>query len=165
MNETAVITAKPVASVRKTITVAATQARAFQVFTSGISSWWPLQSHHIGAVAAKSTVIEPRVGARVYEIGVDGSECNWGRVRVWDPPQRLVFAWEINAEWKHDVKVASEVEVRFIVEGPKQVRVELEHRKLECYGVRALEMRGQFDSPGGWAGILATYGKAAGTSE
>ena len=143
--------------VRKTITVAATQTHAFQVFTRDISKWWPLRTHHIGAADANATVIEPRASGRCYEIGVDGSECDWGRVRVWEPPDRLIIAWEINADWKHDVNVVSEVEIRFMVVGAKQVRVELEHRGLESFGARALEMRGAFDSPGGWTGLLAAY--------
>jgi uncharacterized protein YndB with AHSA1/START domain len=147
--------------VRKTLTVAAGRERAFKVFTAGMSSWWPLQTHHIGAVDARETVIEPRAGGRWYEIGVDGSECDWGRVLAWEPPGRLLLSWEINADFKHDLKVVSEVEVRFIAEGERQTRLELEHRALECYGARAQQMHGLFDSPGGWSGTLVAFRQAA----
>jgi DNA-binding MarR family transcriptional regulator len=77
------------APIRKTILVSASAERAFQVFTEEVSTWWPLSTSHIGRVDAKSAVIEPFVGGRWFERGVDGSECDWGRVRAWDPPRRL----------------------------------------------------------------------------
>lgn len=147
--------------VRKSITVAAAQARAFEVFTTGMSTWWPLKTHHIGAVDAAASVIEPRTGGRWYERGVDGSECEIGRVLLWQPHERVLLAWELNHEWKYDTAITSQVEVRFIAEGPKQTRVELEHRALESYGERGEMMRGIFDSEGGWTGLLQLYAQAA----
>jgi uncharacterized protein YndB with AHSA1/START domain len=147
--------------VRKTITVEAPQETAFRVFTTGMSTWWPLETHHIGAVAAKEAVVEPRVGGRCFERGVDGSECTWGHVRVWEPPSRYVFTWEISADFKIDPNVASEVEVRFIAEGPNRTRVELEHRNLGVFGERREEMYKTFDAPGGWTGLLELFAKAA----
>ncbi|MGZ3417446.1 MAG: SRPBCC family protein [Polyangiales bacterium] len=143
--------------VKKSIAVAAAPERAFSVFTQQMSAWWPLASHHIGAVDAREAIIEPRVGGRWYEKGVDGSECLWGHVAAWDPPSRLVLVWEISADWKHDAKLRTEVEVRFTKEG-NGTRVDLEHRLLENFGPRALEMKGIFDSEGGWNGMLAAFG-------
>jgi hypothetical protein len=37
-------------------------------------------------------------------------------------------------------------------------RVELVHRGLRVYGEKAEEMRGVFDSQGGWTGLLAAFG-------
>ena len=105
---------------------------------------------HIGAQPAETAVIEPRVGGRWFERGVDGSECNWGHVLVWDPPQRLVLSWEIGCDWRQDVTLKTEVEVRFIADGPKTTTVELEHRNLD-----ALEQGGNdadsLRSDGGWS--------------
>ena len=64
--------------VKKVIEVAAPQAIAFQVFTAEMSSWWPLESHHIGKTKAVASVVEPKVGGRWYERGEDGTECSWG---------------------------------------------------------------------------------------
>ena len=92
---------------------------------------------------------------------MDGSECDWGRVLAWEPPHRLVLAWEISARWQHDATLRTEVEVRFIAEAPERTRLVLEHRLLERYGDQAATMRGIFDSENGWAGILQRYAAVA----
>ena len=146
--------------VRKTITVETSQERAFSVFTEGMATWWPLDTHHIGAADAATAVLEPRVGGRLFERGVDGSECDWGRVLVWEPPGRFAFVWQINAEWQPDTSVESEVEVRFVADGPSRTRVELEHRNLESFGAQAESMRETFDGSGGWTSLLQRFADA-----
>jgi len=146
--------------VRKQIVVAASQAHAFRVFTNGIERWWP-REHHIGKAPMKSAVVEPRVGGRWYEIGEDGSECDWGKVLVWEPPARLVLAWQITARWQYDPAFVTEVEVTFSAEGPKRTRVVLEHRNLDRFGDAAPAMRDAFDSSGGWTGTVEIFGKVA----
>jgi uncharacterized protein YndB with AHSA1/START domain len=148
-----------VAPVRKQIVVEVPAMRAFDVFTAGIASWWP-PSHHIGAAEYAEAVVEGRVGGRLYERGVDGSECTWGHVQVWEPPARFVFTWEISADWASDPSIGSEVDVRFVAESPTRTRVELEHRGLEHFGDRGEEMRTTFDSDGGWNGLLARFADA-----
>ena len=151
------MTIKP-APVHRSFTVKATPERAFDVFTAGIHRWWP-RTHSIGASPQTMAVIEPRVGGRWYEIGEDGSECPWGDVVTWEPPGRLVLAWRINAEFKFDPALHTEVEVRFTAEGPNATRVEFEHRLLENMGERAAAVRESLN--GGWAGIVDLYAKAA----
>ena len=148
-------------TVRKLITVEASQERAFEVWTSEFDSWWP-RSHHIGEADLAATVLEPGVGGRVYERGVDGSECDWGRVLVWEPPSRLVVSWQLNGEWKFepDLEQASEYEVRFIAEGPATTRVEFEHRNIERHGEAAPKLFEAFNSDGGWGGILKEFADA-----
>ena len=149
--------ATPGVFVRKEITVEASQARAFDVFTREHGAWWPLATHHIGSAAAETAIIEPHAGGRWFERAADGSECDWGRVLVWDPPGRLVLAWEISADWKHDESIDTEVEVRFVSLGPARTRVEVEHRRLDRYGAAAEQMRGIFDSENGWTNILRLF--------
>ncbi len=148
-------------AVHRTITVQAPQALAFRVFTEDMATWWPLDTHHIGPVAATAAVIESRLGGRWFERGVDGTETPWGRVLAIEPPARLVLSWEITADWHHDASLVTEVEIRFVAEGPSRTRVELEHRHLERYGARGREMQAIFDSPGGWPGLLARFGARA----
>jgi uncharacterized protein YndB with AHSA1/START domain len=147
-------------SVSKTVTVNAPIEKAFRVFTEGFDTWWP-RGHHIGKADLKQAVIEGKEGGRWYEVGVDGNECDWGRVLAWDPPTRLVLAWQLSASWEYDPELLTEVEVRFEAEGPSLTRVQLEHRNLDRYGDAREEMLSQFDSDGGWSGLLERYAQAA----
>jgi len=146
--------------VRKNITIDAPQAHVFKIFTDGIDKWWP-RDHHIGASPLKQAVLEPKSGGRWYSICQDGTECGTGKVLAWDPPKRVVLAWQITAEWKYDPDFVTEVEVTFTAEGPKKTRVDLEHRNLARYGVAAEATRAMFDSPGAWEKTLAAFAEAA----
>ncbi len=148
------------APVRKSLVVKAPPERAFSVFTAGIGRWWP-PSHHIGAAAFKDAVVEPRAGGRWYEIGEDGSECQWGHVIAWEPPRRLVLAWQISTAWAFDPDLVTEVEVTFTPQAGGTTRVDLEHRHLERMGEGADGARASFDSSGGWSGILDLFAQAA----
>jgi uncharacterized protein YndB with AHSA1/START domain len=143
------------APVRKSIRVAAPADRAFEVFTAGIGRWWP-KSHKIGPADLDRPIIEPREGGRWYERDVDGTECDIGKVLVWDPPARLVLAWQLTPDWKFDSDLITEVEVTFTPDGDG-TRVDLEHRNLERMGERAPAVRESVDGPGGWGGLLELY--------
>jgi uncharacterized protein YndB with AHSA1/START domain len=149
-------------AIRQSIVVQAPQERAFAIFTERMGSWWPLQTHVIGGRPAVDAVVEPRAGGRWYERSEDGSECDWGRVLAWEPPHRVVLEWQVSGDWRHDPTVHTEVEVRFSADGAHRTRVELEHRGLEAYGERTEELRGVYDSQGGWPGLLARFAQAAG---
>jgi hypothetical protein len=148
-----------IAPVRKSVVVEATPARAFEFFTTQIDKWWP-RTHGIGASPIRQTVIEPFVGGRWYTKHEGGEEATVGHVRVWQPGERFVVGWEINANWKPEARVAfaSVVDVKFIAETPQRTRVELEHRDFEKMEDGGDKMRGAVD--GGWVGILALYASA-----
>ncbi len=104
--------------------------------------------------------METRLSGRWYEESEDGSQTNVGRILVWEPPQRFVVSWDINSHWKPDTTVSSEVEVRFIANGPDATLVELEHRNFERMGAEAgASMRKDVD--GGWPGILDDFRREA----
>lgn len=150
-----------IAPVRKTIVVSATPDIAFMVFTSRIDRWWP-KSHGIGESPVRESIVEPYVGGRWYTKCEDGTEVVVGHVRVWEPAERFVVGWEINARWKPDARVelASEVEVRFLAEESGRTRVELEHRGFERMGEADGEtMRKGVD--GGWPAILELFATEA----
>jgi uncharacterized protein YndB with AHSA1/START domain len=122
-------------SIRTEIVVNAGADRAFQLFTERFDQIKP-REHNMLGVDIEQSVFEPRAGGRVFDRGVDGSECQWGRVVVYEPPTRVVFTWDISPMWQieSDLSKSSEVEVRFIEEGPDKTRVELEHRHLDRHG-------------------------------
>ena len=124
-------TTAPIPPITATATVGLPVDLAFRVFTDDFTGWWPHQ-YHIGQAEVAEILLEPHVGGRWYERGVDGSECDWGRVLAWEPPGRVVFTWQINGAWQFDPDPdhASEIEVLFVEDGPEQTRVEVEHRLL-----------------------------------
>jgi uncharacterized protein YndB with AHSA1/START domain len=150
------------APVRKSITVKADAARAFEVFTRRIGSWWP-RSHCIGSSPQKEVVLEPRAGGRWFEIGEDGSQCNWGKVLAWEPPARVLLAWQIDGNWKYDPNLVTEVDVRFTPLDDGTTRVDLEHRNLERFGDKIEPIRTMIDSENGWSGLLEIYAATAQT--
>ena len=153
------------APVVRTVTVAAPRERAFTVFTEQLGTWWP-KEYSIGASDMADFVMEPKVGGRWYEVGVDGAECDTGTVTVYDPPARLVFIWQLDGSFRYDPDPAhgSEVEVRFVAEGPGTTRVELEHRHFERHGATAAALAEAVGGDGGWNGLLASYAEALGSS-
>jgi uncharacterized protein YndB with AHSA1/START domain len=145
-------------SVRVQIVVEAPIAQAFAVFTEGIGSWFPPE-YNMLPVKIAERVFEPRVGGRVYDRGVDGSECHWAHVLVYEPPNRVVISWNINPRWQieTDSAKASEVEAQFVAVAPDRTRVELEHRHLERHGEGWEQERDVLGSEGGWPGCLRKY--------
>lgn len=149
------------APVRKSITVKTGIERAFKVFTADMGRWW-LKSHSlIQGSPQVDVVIEPKPEGRWYEVGADGSECQWGHVIEWHPPRRILLAWQLDADWQFEPAFMTEVEVRFTPEGADTTRIDLEHRLIERYGERAEAARASLDSDGGWFGLLQAYAQAA----
>jgi uncharacterized protein YndB with AHSA1/START domain len=140
--------------VRKTITVDCAVEEAFRVFTADTISWWPIESHSIHE-AVTEIVFEPEVGGEVYEVSSSGERGHWAEVLEWDPPRRLVLAWNIRSA----DAIATEVEIRFLVDGTG-TRVELEHRGWEAIGVDASTRRDDYET--GWDVVLGRFEAGAG---
>jgi len=148
------------APVRRSIEVNAPQVLAFEVFTLGFGSWWP-HTHTISKGKLKTGVIEPRIGGRWYGEDEDGTQTDWGHVLAFEPPQRLILAWQIDPEWRFNPQVLTEVEIRFTAIAEGLTLVELEHRHLERLGEKADVARAAYDSPNGWGAILDAYASKA----
>ena len=144
-------------SIRKQLTVEAPIERAFRVFTASMGTWWP-KMHHIGKSPLALCVVEPRVGGRWYEVGEDGSECDWGKVLAWEPPHRLVLAWQLDATFAFNRELITEVEVRFSELAPRRTRVDFEHRDLEKIGNVVAGAQGM---EAGWGQILELFVRSA----
>jgi uncharacterized protein YndB with AHSA1/START domain len=152
------MTTQTQASVRTQILVDAPIARAFSVFTEEFDRIKP-REHNMLDVEIAETVFEPRAGGRIYDRGVDGSECRWARVLAYEPPNRVVFSWDISPQWQIETDHAktSEVEVLFISETPERTRVELEHRNLDRHGEGWEGERDGVGSEGGWPLYLQRF--------
>jgi uncharacterized protein YndB with AHSA1/START domain len=145
-------------SVRVSIVVEAPIERAFKVFVEDFDRIKPREHNMLGVDIAE-TVFEPREGGSIYDRGIDGSECRWARVLAYEPPDRVVFSWDISPHWQveTDHEKASEVEVRFVAEGPERTRVELEHRNLDRHGAGWESARDGVAHDQGWPLYLRRY--------
>ena len=145
-------------TVRREIVVEAPIDRAFSVFTDRFGDFKPPEHNLLGVTIAE-TVFEQRVGGHIYDRGVDGSECRWARVLSYDPPNRVVFSWDIGPQWQveGDPTRTSEVEVRFVAETPRRTRVELEHRNLDRHGPGWQGIAGSVGDEAGWPLYLSRY--------
>ena len=145
----------------RSVSVPLPQARTFELFTTRMTEFWP-KEHSIGDSELAEVVIEPRTGGRWFERGVDGGQCQWGRVAVWEPPRKVVLLWQIGADWQFDPEFETEVELTFSAEGPDRCRLDLRHCNLQRYGDSTERMRAIFDDPAGWTGTLAGFAVLAG---
>ncbi|MCZ7425875.1 SRPBCC family protein [Micromonospora sp. WMMA1949] len=146
------------AVVRRQIVVDAPVERAFAVFTERFGDFKP-KEHNLLSSPIAETVFEAKVGGHIYDRAEDGSECAWARILVFEPPDRLVFSWDISPAWQleQDLDNASEVEVRFVAETPQRTRVELEHRNLDRHGPGWESVRDGVGHDEGWPLYLNRY--------
>ncbi|MFI7071106.1 SRPBCC family protein [Micromonospora sp. WMMD754] len=146
------------AVVRRQIVVHAPVERAFAIFTERFGDIKPKEHNLLGSPIVE-TVFEPKVGGHIYDRGEDGSACAWARVLVFEPPDRVVFSWDIGPTWQvdQDPDHASEVEVRFVAETPQRTRVELEHRNLDRHGPGWESVRDGVADGQGWPLYLDRY--------
>jgi uncharacterized protein YndB with AHSA1/START domain len=145
-------------TVRHQVLVNAPISEAFKVFTERFGDFKP-REHNLLQTAIAETVFEPRVGGNIYDRAVDGTECRWARILVFEPPNRVVFSWDISPRWQLETntELTSEVEVRFFAEEPERTRVELEHRNLDRHGFGWESVRAGVDSEAGWPLYLQRY--------
>ena len=140
--------------VRKTVTVDCAVEEAFRIFTADARSWWPVESHSIHENVAE-IVFEEHEGGEVYEVSESGERGHWAQVLAWEPPNRLVLAWNVlNAE-----SMPTEVEVRFAPVGAG-TRVEVEHSGWERLAEGAPDKRESYDT--GWDFVLGRYAERTG---
>src|SRR5688500_16664246 len=151
-------TTTPATTVRRHILVNAPIGTAFKVFTERFGDFKP-REHNLLRAAIAETVFEPRVGGNIYDRAVDGTECRWARILAFEPPDRVVFSWDISPRWQVEPnpELTSEVEVRFVAETPERTRVELEHRNIDRHGFGWESVRDSVDTEQGWPLYLRRY--------
>ncbi|MFD8502625.1 SRPBCC family protein [Streptomyces sp. NPDC059687] len=144
--------------VRRRIVVEAPLERAFTAFTERFGDFKPPE-HNLLAVEIAETVFEPKAGGHIYDRGVDGSECRWARVLAYEPPDRVVFSWDIDPQWQIETEPenTSEVEVRFVAETPQRTSVELEHRNIDRHGPGWQAVADGVGNDAGWPLYLVRF--------
>jgi uncharacterized protein YndB with AHSA1/START domain len=145
-------------TIRHHVVVNAPLERAFRVFTEQFGDFKP-REHNLLSVPIAETVFEPRVGGHIYDRGEDGTLCKWATIVAYEPPNRVVFTWNIGPTWQleTDPTRCSEVDVRFTAESADRTRVELEHRHIERHGEGWEAVAAGVGGDGGWPLYLCRY--------
>jgi uncharacterized protein YciI len=133
-----------IAPIRRYVEVRASVETAFALFTSHLSSWWPLKRHSVFGGDALVAFEGDRVVERLGE-----QEAVWAEVTEWDPPRSLRLAWH-PGQYRDE---ATEVEVTFAAADGVTV-VTLVHSGWEAVDdpAGAAHEYGQ-----GWPHVLAGY--------
>jgi uncharacterized protein YndB with AHSA1/START domain len=119
--------------------VPAAPARAFEAFTSEIASWW--QANPLFRITPQGDgelAFEPGVGGRLVTRLGNGEIFEIGRISVWEPGRRLVFAWR---QASFSAEQSTEVEVLFEPVG-EETRVSIEHRAWDTIPQRHVARHG-----------------------
>ena len=134
---------------------------AFEVFADELALWWP-REYSWSQDVLEDIGIEPHEDGLCFERGPHGFRCDWGRVLEWDPPRRLVIAWQISPrrEPEPNPAKASEVEIRFDEADAGGTRVRLEHRDFERHGEGGAEYAQMLGAPPGWPFLLDRFSEA-----
>jgi uncharacterized protein YndB with AHSA1/START domain len=151
-----------IAPIISSVTVKAPPARAFELFTANMGKWWPTKMT-LGKNPPVDIVVTPRVGGKWFQRDAEGNEIQWGKVLAWDPPGRLLLAWQLNTEFAYDLNLVTEVELTFAPADNGGTVVTLEHRNLERFGAGAEQQAGLLSN--GWSTLLdlfATHADAQG---
>jgi uncharacterized protein YndB with AHSA1/START domain len=147
-----------IAPIVHTVQVKAAPARAFDLFTAHMGAWWP-KGRTVAKNPHAAIVVEPRPGGQWLERDADGNETRWGKVLAWEPPSRLVLAWQLNCDWGYDADLLTEVELTFAPAEGGGTLVTLEHRNLERFGADAARHAEKIR--GGWPTRLAEFAQYA----
>jgi uncharacterized protein YndB with AHSA1/START domain len=145
-------------AIRERVTVSAPPEDAFAAFADGIHAWWPRDATWSGE-GLERIGIEGHAGGFCFEIGPQGRRLDWGRVTTWEPPSRLAFTWEINADRTPagGPAQASQVTVTFTPTADDGTIVELRHEGWERHGEEGGAYRDEMLRSGTWPRLLASY--------
>jgi hypothetical protein len=130
-------------AIRQSIQVECEIEDAFRLFTEQFDAWWPLASYSIEGKNARTCVVEPWIGGRVFERGRSGEEHDWGTVTTWDPPNRVSFRWHPGRTEKHEDEL---VDVRFDA-GSHGTQVTVIHSGWDTSGVAVCSVQGTLAEP------------------
>ena len=129
-------------------------AHAFVVWTTRLSSWWPM-GHTTSGDSDAVVTLEPRLGGRIYERTSSGAEIDWGEITRWDPPHRFAYLWHIGRARDH----ATDVDVSFVDTDDGATELRIVHSGWERLGAEGQAWREA--NTAGWAGMVPSFRAAA----
>jgi len=143
-----------IAPIVHSVTVKAPPQVAFDLFTAKMGMWWPGKMT-LGKNPPVEIAVTPRVGGKWFQRDAEGNEIQWGKVLAWEPPGRLLLAWQLNTEFAYDPDLVTEVEITFLPSPTGGTVVTLQHRNLERLGAGAEK---QISGLGqGWPTLLGLF--------
>ncbi|MEL6548931.1 MAG: metalloregulator ArsR/SmtB family transcription factor [Pseudomonadota bacterium] len=134
----------------KIITVPLPPEEAFELFTNGLPTWWPVESHSLSAqddATPKRVTIEDRECGLIEETKRDGTRHPWGTFTAWEPGRRVAIRWHVGRPEDE----ATFIDVRFEAQ-PNGTRVTLIHDGWAALGETAEKIRGGYYV--GWDMVL-----------
>lgn len=147
-----------IAPIIRTVQVSPNPHRAFELFVFRMGDWWP-KGGTIGKRPHAEIIVEPREGGRWLERDAEGVEAQWGKVLAWEPPTRLLLAWQLDSAFAYDPDFLTEVELTFEPAEGGGTRVTLQHRNLERFGANAASLVEKLGN--GWPARLAAFARLA----
>lgn len=149
---------EPMEPIVKRVVVRCNVERAFDLYTQGMDTWWPLETHsrqgEVDGAKVERIEFPTEAGRPILEHLSSGDALSWGEVLEYERPHRVLIAWKPNA----NPNPPTELEITFTPEG-EGTRVELVHRGWERLGPLAEEGRAGYDE--GWELVLGRFLRAA----
>lgn len=137
--------------IHKSVLLHCDRVRAFELFTERAGEWWPLDRRHTGDRESEIRILAT---GRFYERARDGREVELGRVKVWEPPSRLVLDFYPGTDADHP----TEVTVGFAVEGEK-TRITIDHGPTEASAELYKQRAVRFEDS--WERVLSALAEAS----
>lgn len=134
----------------KSLRLALSPEAAFELFTTRIAEWWPLDTHSVGEAQSVTVRIESTVGGKILETTADGVDHEWGTVTAYEKGSRIEFTWYPGLP--EDQQTLVDVKFRETAGGSEMILV---HTGWESRGDDARTVRGNYDK--GWDHVLGRY--------
>jgi uncharacterized protein YndB with AHSA1/START domain len=138
-------------SLRKSVWLPRTPAESFALFTGRASEWWPESRRHTRDPRSEIRLLAE---GRFWERAADGREVELGRVRTWEPPDRLVLDFYPGTDEQHP----TEVVITFVPEGDG-TRVTVDHAPTPASETLWTQRSPQFERS--WDAVLEALARAA----
>lgn len=137
--------------ISKTAAVALPPLEAFELFTSHISLWWPLETFSVRKERAETCIFELWVGGDVFELAENSERILWGKVLEFDPPDQFLITWHPD----RPEETAQTIQCTFRDSDTKGTELTLMQTGWDKLGDEGADARALYDR--GWDDVLGRY--------